>query len=156
MSRRRKAEKRKVSPDPVYNNVVLAKFINGVMQKGKKSLAQKIVYPALESFAKKVKIDNPIKAFEQALENAKPSLQVKSRRIGGATYQVPIEVTPNKKISLAIRWIIKNAKAKKGKSMIEGLVLELTDCFYNQGATIKKKEELHKMAEANKAFAHYK
>ncbi|KPK33706.1 MAG: 30S ribosomal protein S7 [Chlamydiae bacterium SM23_39] len=156
MSRRRKAEKRKIPPDPIYNNANIAKFINCLMKKGKKSLAQKIVYQALELFAKKVKIDNPMKAFEQALENAKPSLQVKSRRIGGATYQVPMEVPPNKKLYLATRWIIQNAKSKKGKSMLDGLILELTDCYNNQGATIKKKEELHKMAEANKAFAHYK
>jgi small subunit ribosomal protein S7 len=156
MSRRRKAEKRKITPDPIYNSTILAKFINRLMVDGKKSVANKIVYQALENFAKKVKTENPLQAFEQALENAKPSLEVKSRRIGGATYQVPIEIEPDRRTTLAIRWIIKNAKSKSGRSMTDGLILELTDCFNNQGSTIKRKDEIHRMAEANKAFAHYK
>lgn len=156
MSRRHRAEKRKIEPDPKYNSVILAKFINKVMKWGKKSLARKIVYEALEKFAKKVKIEKPMQAFDQSLENAKPSLEVKSKRIGGATYQVPIEISETRKTALAIRWIVSNAKAKKGKNMVEGLITELYDCYNNQGTTIKKKEDMHRMAEANKAFAQYK
>jgi len=126
------------------------------MQHGKKQLAQKIVYTAIEKFAKKVNVENPLDAFEQALENSKPTLEVKSRRIGGATYQVPIEIAPDRQTALALRWIIKNAKAKVGRSMTDGLIIELSDCFNNQGTTIKKKEDTHRMAEANKAFAHYR
>jgi len=156
MSRRRKAEKRKKLPDPRYHSVVLAKFINCVMQDGKKLLAQKIVYDSIEKFAKKVNVENPLEAFEQALENAKPTLEVKSRRIGGATYQVPIEIAPDRRTALALRWIIKHARTKVGRSMTDSLIIELSDCFNNQGTTIKKKEDTHRMAEANKAFAHYR
>lgn len=156
MSRRRKAEKRKVSKDSIYGSILLAKFINKVMRDGKKSLARSIVYNALEKFSKKVKIERPMEAFEQALENAKPSLEVKSKRIGGATYQVPMEIAQDRRNALAMRWIITHAKAKSGKSMVDGLVIELYDCFNNQGTTVKKKEDMHRMAEANKAFAHYK
>ena len=156
MARRRRAEKRKISPDPVYKSKTLETFVNKVMMRGKKSLARKIVYTALENFAKKVKIENPLNAFEQALENAMPSLEVKSRRIGGATYQVPVEIAANRRMALAMRWIIANSRSKTGKSMIDGLIIELNDCFNNQGATIKKKDDMHRMAEANKAFAHYK
>lgn len=156
MSRRRRAEKREISPDPIYNSLVVAKFINKIMVDGKKSISKKIVYGALEKFAKKVNIENPLEAFEQALENAQPSLEVKSRRIGGATYQVPIEIAADRRLSLAIRWIITHSRAKAGRNMIDGLVIELNDCYNNQGTTIKKKEDMHRMAEANKAFAHYK
>lgn len=156
MSRRRRAEKRKIAPDPIFNSELLAKFINKVMECGKKSVARRIVYNALEKFAKRVKIEDPLEAFEQALENAKPSLEVKSRRIGGATYQVPIEIPANRRTSMAMGWIITNSRGKAGRSMEEGLSSELTDCFNNQGATIKKKDDTHRMAEANKAFAHYK
>ena len=156
MSRRRQAEKRKTPKDPIHNSEIVEKFINNVMKDGKKSIARRIVYTALEEFSKKVKIDNPREAFEQVLENAMPSLEVKSRRIGGATYQVPVEIAPNRRMALAMRWIIANSRAKKGKNMTEGLLIELNDCFNNQGATIKKKEDMHRMAEANKAFAHYK
>jgi small subunit ribosomal protein S7 len=156
MSRRRRAEKRAIDPDPVYGNAVLAKFINKIMIQGKKSLARKIVYSALEKFAKKVNSESPIEAFEQALENAKPSLEVKSRRIGGATYQVPIEIAPDRQMALAMRWIIANSRGKVGKSMADGLAMELADCHNHQGSTIKKKDDTHRMAEANKAFAHYK
>lgn len=156
MSRRRKAEKREINKDPIYRSVVIEKFINRVMMDGKKSLARKIVYSAIEKFAKNVKIKDCKSAFEQALENAKPFLEVKSKRIGGATYQVPIEISQERRNTLAIRWIIQHAKAKKGKTMIEGLAIELIDCFKKQGSTIKKKEDMHRMAEANKAFAHYK
>jgi small subunit ribosomal protein S7 len=156
MSRRRRAEKRQAEPDPVYNSVVLAKFINTIMYSGKKSTARRIVYAALEKFAKRVNSNSPLEAFEQALENAKPQLEVKSRRIGGATYQVPIEIPGNRRTSLAMRWIIKHSRAKPGRSMEDGLAGELADCYVNQGTTIKKKDDTHRMAEANKAFAHYK
>ncbi|MEI6531545.1 MAG: 30S ribosomal protein S7 [Chlamydiota bacterium] len=156
MSRRHSAEKRKTEPDPVYKSVVLAKFINKVMIGGKKSIARRIVYDAVEGFAKKIGHEDPLAAFEIALENAKPMLEVKSRRIGGATYQVPIEIPADRRTSMAMLWIIKYARDKSGRSMHEGLALELTDCFNNQGSTIKKKDDTHRMAEANKAFAHYK
>jgi small subunit ribosomal protein S7 len=156
MSRRHRAEKREIAPDPVYGSLVLAKFINKVMEDGKKSTSRRIIYNALEKFAKKIKAEKPLEAFEQALENAKPSLEVKSRRIGGATYQVPVEIPPSRRTSLAMGWIITNSRAKAGRSMEEGLASELADCFNNQGTTIKKKDDTHRMAEANKAFAHYK
>lgn len=156
MSRRRRAEKRVVEPDPVYKSETLARFINKIMLSGKKSLARKVVYNAVEKFAKKVNSENPLEAFEQALENAKPSLEVKSRRIGGATYQVPIEVSPNRRTALAMRWIIKHSRSKAGRAMEDALSMELMDCYNNQGTTIKKKDDTHRMAEANKAFAHYK
>lgn len=156
MSRRHRAEKREIAPDPIYNSLTLSKFINKVMLQGKKSLARRIVYNAIEKFAKKVKAENALEAFEQALENAKPSLEVKSRRIGGATYQVPIEIAPSRREAMAMRWIINYSRSKVGRSMEEGLATELADCFSNQGTTIKKKEDTHRMAEANKAFAHYK
>jgi len=155
MSRRRRAVKRDIQPDPIYNSYTLAKFINKMMISGKKSIARNIVYKALEQFAKKVKADDIITAFEQALENAKPVLEVKSRRIGGATYQVPVEIPADRRNSMAMKWIIFHGRTKAGRSMVEGLSQELVDCFNNQGATIKKKEEVHKMAEANRAFAQY-
>ncbi|MGK5594295.1 MAG: 30S ribosomal protein S7 [Parachlamydiaceae bacterium] len=156
MSRRHRADKRKIAPDPIYGSELIAKFINKVMISGKKSVARHIVYNAIENFAKKVKLEDPLEAFEQALENAKPSLEVKSRRIGGATYQVPIEIPANRRTSMAMGWIITNSRGKAGRSMEDALSQELTDCYNNQGATIKKKDDTHRMAEANKAFAHYK
>lgn len=156
MSRRRRAEKRETVPDPVYGSRLLGKFVNKVMLSGKKSTAQRIVYNAIDKFAQRVKAENPLEAFEKALENAQPSLEVKSRRIGGATYQVPIEIAPSRRISMAMRWIITFSRAKPGRSMEDALASELIDCFNNQGTTIKKKEDTHKMAEANRAFAHYK
>lgn len=156
MSRRRRVTKKRVEKDLVYGSASIGKFINKVMKDGKKTTAQKIVYSALEQFAHKIKAESILDAFEQALENAKPSLEVKSRRIGGATYQVPIEIPSDRRTSIAVRWIIKHAQEKVGKSMADGLALELIDCFQNQGATIKKKDDTHRMAEANRAFAHYK
>ena len=156
MSRRRRAEKREIEPDPLYKSEILAKFINKLMLSGKKSTARRIVYGALQNFAGRVKTDDPLAAFEQALENAKPALEVKSRRIGGATYQVPIEIAPNRRAALAMRWIIKYSRAKVGRSTQEGLAMELADCYNNQGSTIKKKDDTHRMAEANKAFAHFR
>jgi small subunit ribosomal protein S7 len=156
MSRRHSAEKREIAPDPKYGSLVLAKFINKVMESGKKSIARSIIYNALEKFAKRVKAENPLEAFEQALENAKPSLEVKSRRIGGATYQVPIEIPANRRTSMAMRWVIAHSRGKAGRSMEDALASELSDCYNNQGTTIKKKDDTHRMAEANKAYAHYK
>lgn len=156
MSRRRRAVRREIDPDPRFNSLVLAKFINKLMISGKKAKARNIVYRSIEAFAKKIKAEDPLAAFEQALENAKPSLEVKSRRIGGATYQVPIEIPADRRTSLAMKWIISNSREKAGRSMEDGLAQELTDCFNNQGSTIKKKDDMHRMAEANRAFAHYK
>lgn len=156
MSRRRRATKRQIDPDPVYNSLVLAKFINKMMYGGKKSIASKIVYNALDKLAKRVKSEKPLEAFEQALENAKPALEVKSRRIGGATYQVPMEIPSERRAAMAMQWIIKYSRDKAGRSMEDGLSSELADCFMNQGSTIKKKDDTHRMAEANRAFAHYK
>lgn len=156
MSRRHRAEKRTIEPDPVYGSLVLAKFINKVMQDGKKSTARQVVYNAIEKFAKRVNAEHPLYAFEEALENARPSLEVKSRRIGGATYQVPVEIPSERRTSLAMLWIIGYSRAKAGRSMEDGLASELADCFNNQGTTIKKKDDTHRMAESNKAFAHYK
>lgn len=156
MSRRHRAQKRTIEPDPVYGSLVLAKFINKVMFCGKKSTARNLVYGALEKLAKRVQSESPLEAFEAALENAKPTLEVKSRRVGGATYQVPMEIAPDRRVSLAMKWIITYSRSKVGKSMEEGLAQELTDCFKSQGSTIKKKDDTHKMAEANKAFAHFR
>ncbi len=156
MSRRRRAVKRRIDPDPRHNSTVLAKFINMVMLAGKKSTARAIVYEALEKFNERAKKESLVGAFEEALDNAKPSLEVKSRRIGGATYQVPIEIAPDRRTALAMRWIINHSRAKPGKNMVDALAIELNDCLNNQGTTIKKKEDTHRMAEANKAFAHYK
>ncbi|MCB1082270.1 MAG: 30S ribosomal protein S7 [Chlamydiia bacterium] len=156
MSRRRRATKRKPVPDQKFNNITISKFINRVMLDGKKSLATRIVYSALDEFSKKVNAEDTMTAFDQAMENAMPTLEVKSRRIGGATYQVPIEIPPERRYSMAMKWIITNARQKPGRNMIDGLAMELADCFNNQGTTIKKKDDTHRMAEANKAFAHYK
>lgn len=156
MSRRHRAEKRKAQPDPKYSSIVLSRFINKMMLHGKKSLAREILYSALEKFAGKVGTNNPLEAFEKALDNAKPTLEVKSKRIGGATYQVPVEVAPDRRESIAMRWIIGYSRSKAGRSMEDALAIELADCFNNQGATIKKKDDTHKMAESNKAFAQFK
>ncbi len=156
MSRRRRAVKREIAPDPVYSSLLVAKFINKLMKHGKKSVARRIVYNAIEKFAKKVKAEDGLAAFEQALDNCKPSLEVKSRRIGGATYQVPIEIPMERRVSMAMGWLIQYSREKVGRSMEEGLSIELADAFQNQGTTIKKKDDTHRMAEANKAFAHYK
>lgn len=156
MSRRRRAEKRSIAPDPLYHSYVLEKFINKVMLAGKKSVARTVVYNAIDKFAKKVKLEDPLAAFEQALENAKPSLEVKSRRVGGATYQVPVEIAQDRRISLAMKWLIANSRGKPGRSMEDALAAELADTYHNQGATVKKKDDTHRMAEANRAFAHYK
>lgn len=154
--RRRRAEKREIFPDAQYNSVTVTKFINKIMRDGKKTIARRIVYQALEGLAQKINSNNPLEAFEKALENAKPTLEIKSRRIGGATYQVPVEIAPDRRTAMAMAWIIDHSKGKVGRNMVEGLITELADCYNNQGTTIKKKDDTHKMAEANKAFAHYK
>ena len=156
MSRRHRATERKIAPDAKYGNIEISKFITKVMQDGKKSIARKIVYDAIERFSKKVASEDHIEAFERALENAKPQVEVKSRRIGGATYQVPVEIPASRKRSLAMKWIIAYAKAKPGRNMVDALAQELQDCYNSQGSTIKKRDDVHRMAEANKAFAHYK
>jgi len=155
MPRRGKVKKRKIPPDPIYNSTLIAKFINVVMKDGKKSKAQKIVYGAMEEVKKKTKQD-PLKQFEKAVENVRPLLETKSRRVGGATYQVPVEVNEERSISLAIRWIVKYARERAGKSMQEKLAAEVIDAVNKRGGAIKKREDTHKMAEANRAFAHYR
>jgi small subunit ribosomal protein S7 len=155
MSRKHRAEQRQVLPDPRFNDIVVTKFINAMMLQGKKSTAEKIVYGAFEVAEKKLGEDG-YKVFKKALSNVKPSVEVKSRRIGGATYQVPVEVRPNRRQSLAIRWIRENARGRNGKSMVEKLADELVDAANNRGGAVKKKEDVYKMAEANKAFAHLK
>lgn len=153
MSRKHKAESREVLPDPKFNDIVVTKFINGIMQDGKKAVAEKIFYGALDLAEKKAG-EEGIKVFKKAMNNVKPAVEVKSRRIGGATYQVPVEVRLQRKQSLAIRWIRDYAKERNGKSMLDKLADELIDAANNRGGSIKKKEDVYKMAEANKAFAH--
>lgn len=155
MPRRGQVPKREIQPDPKYQSRLVAQFTNKVMRRGKKSLAERIVYDALNIIEEKTR-KSALALFEQAVENAAPVLEVKPRRVGGATYQVPVEVQPDRRISLAMRWLIQSAKARPGKSMAEKLAAELMDAANNTGATIKKKEDTHKMAEANKAFAHYR
>ncbi|MCX7717490.1 MAG: 30S ribosomal protein S7 [Candidatus Sumerlaeaceae bacterium] len=156
MSRRRVAAKRPVMPDAKYGNELVTKFMNGVMERGKKSTAERILYGALEAIQAKVADQDPVAVFTQAVENVKPVLEVKSRRVGGANYQVPVEVRPERREALAIRWLIAAARARSEKTMRERLANELIDAFNNTGTAIKKKEDTHKMAEANKAFAHYR
>jgi len=151
---RRAYKKHKVSPDRTYNDLEVSKFINKVMQDGKKSTAQKIVYDAFEIIKTQTKKE-PLEVFKSAIENASPVLEVKPKRIGGATYQVPMEVRGDRKLALAFRWLIEGARNKKGKPMSEKLAAELIDCTNNQGNAIKKKTDMHRMAEANKAFAHF-
>jgi len=156
MSRRRQAVKRVVLPDSQFKSVDVAKFINIIMLAGKKSTAQSIFYNALSIAAERVGEDDMVKVFNQALSNVKPILEVKSRRVGGATYQVPIEVSSERQFALAARWLIGFARQRKGQPMRECLAAEFVDAYKNQGTAIKKREDTHKMAEANKAFAHYR
>ncbi len=154
MARRKKKEKRIIPPDSIYNNVQVSKLINQIMRRGKKTIARKIVYKAFEIIKEKTKKE-PLDVFEKAIENASPLLEVKSKRVGGATYQVPREVKGDRRITLAMRWIINAAKARKGKPMKEKLAEELIEASENRGPAIKKKEDTHRMAEANRAFAHF-
>ena len=154
--RRRRPEKREIIPDPVYNDLVVAKFINNVMDAGKKSVAEKIFYNAISQVESKAKVKDGLEIFRKALENVAPLLEVKSKRIGGATYQVPIEVSENRRLALAMRWIISYAKSRKGRTMADRLSAELIAAANNEGSSVKKKEDTHRMAEANKAFSHFR
>ena len=155
MSRRHRAEKREIIPDPKFGDVILTKFMNSVMYDGKKSTAEGIVYGAFDIIEEKTKTD-PIEVFRQALENVAPAIEVRSRRVGGATYQVPVEVRPERRQALAIRWLIKAARARNDKTMVERLSGELMDAANNRGSAVKKREDTHRMAEANRAFSHYR
>ncbi len=156
MSRRRKADKREIIPDTKFNDKVLSKFINIVMYDGKKSKSEKIVYDALDIASKKLRISKPLDLFKTALNNVKPGIEVRSRRVGGATYQVPVEVRNERAQALAIRWIVDASRKRNEKSMVDRLAQELADAHENKGTSIKKREDTHKMAEANRAFAHYR
>ena len=155
MPRRRVVEKRKILPDPKFGDRLVAKFMNDVMRDGKKSTAEQIVYGAFEIVQSKLN-DDPLKLFKKALDNVKPVLEVKSRRVGGATYQVPVEVRQERRVALGMRWLINYSSARGEKTMAEKLAGEILDAANNRGAAVKKREDTHKMAEANKAFAHYR
>ena len=155
MSRRHRAEKRDIIPDPKFGDQILTKFMNSVMRDGKKSVAETIVYGALGELESKMKQD-PVQLFHQALDNVMPAIEVRSRRVGGATYQVPVEVRSDRRQALAIRWIISAARARNENTMVERLSGELMDAANNRGAAVKKREETHRMAEANRAFSHYR
>jgi small subunit ribosomal protein S7 len=155
MPRRRYIAKREVLPDPVYNSQLVTRFINSILRQGKKSTAERIFYGALDIIQAKTQ-DDPLKVFKRAMDNVKPQLEVKSRRVGGSTYQVPVEVAPPRQLSLSIRWLIDFSKARGEKSMVDKLAGELMDAANNRGGAIKKKDDTHRMAEANKAFSHYR
>ena len=155
MSRRRSADKREVLPDAKYGDTVLAKFLNSIMEQGKKGVAERIVYGALDRIAKKVNQD-ALKVFHDAVENVKPTVEVRSRRVGGATYQVPVEVRPERRQALAFRWLVSNARGRNEKTMVDRLSNELMDAAANRGGAVKKREDTHRMAEANRAFSHYR
>ncbi|WP_028032969.1 30S ribosomal protein S7 [Chelativorans sp. J32] len=155
MSRRHRAEKREINPDPKFGDVVVTKFMNAIMYEGKKSVAEKIVYGALDQVRDKTK-QEPVAIFHQALDNVAPHVEVRSRRVGGATYQVPVDVRPERRQALAIRWLISAARGRNEKTMVERLSGELMDASNNRGTAVKKREDTHKMAEANRAFSHYR
>ena len=155
MSRRHRAEKREVLPDAKYGDIVLTKFMNSLMYQGKKSVAENITYGAFETVEKKIG-RNPVEVFRDALENIKPNVEVRSRRVGGATYQVPVEVRNERRQALAIRWLINAARARNENTMVERLSGELMDAVNNRGAAVKKREDTHRMADANRAFSHYR
>jgi len=155
MSRRHRAERRETLPDPKFGNIKISRFMNSIMRQGKKSVAESIVYGALDQIEAKVK-QNPLSVFEQALDNVSPSVEVRSRRVGGATYQVPVEVRPERRQTLAIRWIIIAARERNEKTMVDKLSGELLDASNNRGNAVKKREDTHRMAEANRAFSHYR
>lgn len=154
--RRRRAEKRPVVEDSKYHSVLVARLINTVMERGKKTIAQKIVYNALDKIAEKFPQTSPLEVLQRAIENVKPKLEVKSRRVGGATYQVPMEVPPDRQLSLALRWVVNFADARKGIPMKDALAAEIIEAYQGQGSAIRKRDEVHKMAQANKAFAHFR
>ena len=155
MPRRREVEKRKILPDPKFQDRIVAKFVNNLMREGKKSTGERIIYGAFDQVEQKLK-DDPLKIFKKALDNVKPVVEVKSRRVGGATYQVPVEVRQDRRVALAMRWLIDYSKARGEKTMREKLAGEIMDAANNRGNAVKKREDTHKMAEANKAFAHYR
>ena len=155
MPRKGPVPRREILPDPKYGSVLVAKFINCMMRDGKKSVAERIFYQALDIIGQKTG-KNPLEVFEKAVENVKPVMEVKSRRVGGATYQVPVEVRPERRISLAVKWLIQSARARSEKGMVNKLANELLDAYNNRGGAIKKKEDTHRMAEANKAFSHFR
>ena len=155
MSRRRRAEKRVILPDPKFKDLILSKFMNNLMFDGKKSVSEKIVYGAFDEIENKMKRP-PLEVFHEALDNIKPSVEVRSRRVGGATYQVPVEVRPQRREALAIRWLIRASRDRNEKTMKDRLASELIDAVNTRGSAVKKKEDTHKMAEANKAFSHYR
>jgi small subunit ribosomal protein S7 len=154
--RRRRAEKRQLTPDVKYNSELVASLINIIMQRGKKSTAQSIVYGAFDLMSQKQKNAEPLEMFLQALENVRPLAEVKSRRVGGTNYQIPIEVSPHRQVAIALRWISQFARSRKGKPMADALAAELLDAFNNTGAAVKKRDDTHRMAQANRAFAHYR
>jgi len=156
MPRRKIIEKQPLDPDPRFNSLLVAKFINGIMERGKKTIAQKIFYGAMDIIGERVSEEEPFAVFDKAMERVRPRVEVKSRRVGGATYQVPVEIRPERRNALAIRWIIGFAKNRAGKSMTDKLANELLDAYNNRGGAVKKREDTHRMAEANKAFAHYR
>jgi small subunit ribosomal protein S7 len=156
MARRREADKRQILPDPKFNDILVARFINNLLKQGKKSLAERVLYTALDNIGEKLKDESALDVFKKAIDNASPMLEVRSRRVGGATYQVPVEVSRTRRQALSIRWVITNAKARAGRTMAERLTGELLDAYNNTGGAIRKKEDVHRMAEANKAFAHYR
>lgn len=156
MPRKRRIDTKEIQPDVRYGNVLVTKFVNNLFKCGKKSIGERIIYSAIEMLAKKFKEDEPVNIFVQAVENVKPVLEVRSRRVGGANYQVPIEVRPSRKQALAIRWILASARSRPEKTMAERLANELADAYNKVGTAIKKREDTHKMAEANRAFAHYR
>lgn len=155
MPRRRVIAKREILPDTKHNDRLVAKFINVIMLDGKKSIAENIVYGAFDIIGERLK-EEPLEVFKKAMENVRPLVEVKSRRVGGSTYQVPVEIRPDRRNALAIRWIMKNARGRSEKTMQEKLAAEFLDAFHNRGASVKKREDTHKMAEANKAFSHYR
>jgi len=155
MSRRHRAEKREINPDPKFGDLVITKFMNAIMLDGKKSVAERIVYGALDSVEEKAKSE-PVALFHQALENVAPHIEVRSRRVGGATYQVPVDVRPDRRQALAIRWLIGAARNRNETTMVDRLSGELMDAANNRGSAVKKREDTHRMAEANRAFAHYR
>jgi small subunit ribosomal protein S7 len=155
MSRRTKAIKRETLPDPVFNDIVVAKFINKMMVDGKKSTAQALFYGAFDELKAKIQEEEPLTVFKKALENTKPQIEVRSRRVGGATYQVPVDVRPARRLTLAMRWLIEYSRERGEKDMAKRLAGELIDAYNNRGNAIKKKEDVHRMADANKAFSHY-
>jgi len=156
MPRKRLVARREIEPDPRFNSVLVSKFVNGLMERGKKSIARSIFYGAMDMIQSRITDADPIVVFEKAMEKVRPRVEVKSRRVGGATYQVPVEVRPERRNALAIRWLVSFAQKRPGKTMADKLAGELSDAYNNRGAAVKKREDTHRMADANKAFAHYR